>query len=154
MTQIPDSAIIRYADELVRDCAPASLYNHCVRTYLFGSLLCEQAGATPDAEVAYLGSVLHDLALVPPYDGPGSFEQEGATKARELLTSQGYPEDRSALVHDSVAHHLNVGAEKMGAEIALVHLGAGADVIGLRMERLERPAVDAIIAGYPRLDFK
>jgi hypothetical protein len=130
------------------------LYNHCIRTYLLGSLLCEQAGTKPDTELAYLGSILHDLALVVPYDRPGSFEQEGATQARELLTSQGYPDDRSALVHDGVANHLDVGAEKMAPEVALVHLGAGADVIGLRLERLERPAVDAIIAEYPRLDFK
>lgn len=61
----------------------------------------------------------------------------------------------SDLVHEAIALHAAVGkASKMAPEIALVHFGAGMDVVGFRAEDLATDTVRHIVDAYPRHGFK
>jgi hypothetical protein len=108
-----------------------------------------------DREVVYLAAVMHDLGLISQFNGNGSFEVEGAGVARRFLLEHGLPEGRAHLVHEAIALHAAVGkAAKLAPEIALVHFGAGMDVVGFRAEDLSTDTVRHIVEAYPRHGFK
>lgn len=152
---VPDSRIAREATALVERIASPLIVNHSLRTYLFGAAVGRHLGWRPDHELLYLASVLHDLGLVPDHDGPGCFELNGARAARTFLVEAGLPAARADRVHEAIALHSAVGiAGSREPEIALVHFGAGVDVIGYRAEDVAPQTRAAIVARHPRLDFK
>ncbi|MCB9662295.1 MAG: HD domain-containing protein [Sandaracinaceae bacterium] len=148
---VPDSAIAQQATEIARAAEPAYMFNHSVRTYLFGLAIGEHLGLRADREVLYVASVLHDLALAPGHDGPESFELEGARKAHDIALDAGMDQTRAALVHEAIALHTSVGiADKREPEVALVHFGAGLDVIGFHAEDVSAATRRAIVEAWPR----
>lgn len=152
---IPDSAVARAAEELVRKTSPTYLFNHCARTYVLGALVARRAGIEYDAEGSYVAAMLHDLGLVSPYSDERRFEVSGADAAREFALQGGLSEQRADLVWDAVALHAQLGiALVKGGEVALVHLGASVDVVGVGYEDLPTDLVQKTIAAYPRLRFK
>jgi cyanamide hydratase family protein with HD domain len=152
---VPDSTLARQATRLVRDLSPAFLFNHGLRVFMFADAIGRHHKLRYDREVVYLAAVMHDLGLVRQLNGHGSFELAGAAAARRFLLDRGLPEDRADRVHEAIALHAAVGkASKMAAEIALVHFGAGMDVVGFRAEDLSPDTVRHIVGAYPRLGFK
>ena len=152
---IPDSDLVAKATTLARGCEPDFLFNHSVRTYLFGRAIGRQLGLKPDPELLYLASILHDLALTPDYDNDGSFEINGARAAREWLSRHGVDDGRADLVHEAIALHTAVGiAGSREPEIALTHFGAGVDVIGFHSEDLAAETQSDIVNAWPRARFK
>lgn len=152
----PDSGLCRAARDWVAAVSPPYLLNHAERTYCFGAILAARDGLRFDREVFYLASILHDIALTPPIEyEPGSFEWNGARHGRRFCLSRGMDERRADLVHDAIALHAAVGiAHKRQAEITLVHLGAGVDVIGLRFDDIPKDALQRVLGEFPRLDMK
>lgn len=152
---IPDSDLALKARTLARGCEPDFLFNHSVRTYLFGRAVGKQLGMKPDPELLYLAAILHDIALTPDYDGDGSFEVNGARAARDWLSQHGVPDDRADLVHEAIALHTAVGiADSREPEIALMHFGAGVDVIGFHDEDVAEKTRRDIVEAWPRARFK
>jgi cyanamide hydratase family protein with HD domain len=154
--KIPDSSIVKQATELVENCSPQFLVNHSIRTYCFGVAIAKHLNLKADMEVLYLASIMHDLGLVDPHDKTeGSFEVVGADAAHRFVIEKGYDKQKSDMVHEAIALHSAVGiAHEREPEIALVHFGAGIDVIGFRIEDVAAETRDAIVKAYPRLDFK
>jgi cyanamide hydratase family protein with HD domain len=154
--KIPDTAIAKQATELVERCSPPFLLNHAIRTYCFGVAIARHLHLKADMEVFYLASIMHDLGLVDPHDRTdGSFEVVGADAAHNFVIEKGYEQEKADMVHEAIALHSAVGiADKREPEIALVHFGAGIDVIGFRMEDVAAETRDAIVNAYPRLAFK
>jgi cyanamide hydratase family protein with HD domain len=154
--KIPDSTIAKQATELVESCSPQFLINHSIRTYCFGVALARHLNLKADMEVFYLASIMHDLGLVDPHDKTeGSFEVVGADAAHSFVIEKGYEKEKADKVHEAIALHSAVGiAHQREPEIALVHYGAGIDVIGFRAEDVSAETRDAIVNAYPRLDFK
>lgn len=154
--KIPDSALAKKATALVESCSPLFLVNHSIRTYCFGVAIAKHLGIKADPEVFYLSAIMHDLGLVDPHDkAEGSFEVVGAGVAHSFLLEQGVQKEIADRVHEAIALHSAVGiADKKDPETALVHYGAGVDVIGFRIEDIARDTREAIINAYPRHDFK
>lgn len=154
--RIPDSSLAQQATELVRELSDEFLLNHCYRTYAFGCILGHQDRLKFDREVFYIASIMHDLGLTELHkDKPGSFEYVGAKVAHQFCIDKGYAEDKAALVHDAIALHSAVGiADQLMPEIALVHLGAGVDVLGIRLDEIPPYVLTEMLQQYPRLDFK
>ncbi len=154
--RVPDSAIATQATELVRQLSDEYLLNHCYRTYAFGCILAHQDGLKFDREVFYLASIMHDLGVTDKYaESPGSFEYVGAKVAHEFCLDANYDAERAALVHEAIALHSAVGiAHALDPEIALVHFGAGVDVIGIRFDEIPPDALANVLELYPRLGFK
>jgi hypothetical protein len=159
---IPDSTIAREAEELCaeasRESGKENLTTHCFRTYLWGMLLGRHDRLQPDAEVLFVASMLHDLALTDrfrDYHPMPCFAARAAIHATDWAGSRGWGEDRCAVLGDAVSMHVNssVGVDQ-GAEVHLVQAGAGLDVIGARIWELSPSTVEAVLRKYPRLGFK
>jgi cyanamide hydratase family protein with HD domain len=154
--KVPDTTIAKQATELVERCSPQLLVNHSIRSYCFGVAIARHLKLKADMEVFYLASIMHDLGLVDPHDKiEGSFEVVGADAAHSFVIEKGYDQEKADMVHEAIALHSAVGiAHEREPEIALVHFGAGVDVIGFRAEDISVETRDAIVNAYPRLDFK
>lgn len=149
---IPDSELAKKATQLVGELSPKFLYHHCVRTYLFGEMLGRRDGLKYDRELLYLSAVMHDLGLTERFDREQRFEVDGADAARAFVTEHGLPQEKAEIVWDAIALHTSIGiASRKQPEIALVQLGAGVDVFGLRAEDIIPETVERIIDAYPRL---
>lgn len=151
----PDTRLCLEATEFARHCESPLLFNHSLRSYMFGIAVGRHLGIKVDAELLYLAAILHDVGLCPEHAGQGSFEVRGAAVARDYLLAAGLPAPRADRVHEAIARHASVGlADRGPAELALVHFGAGVDVIGYRAEDVAVETRTAIVTAYPRLNFK
>jgi hypothetical protein len=152
---IPDSEIASKVTSLVTEVAPAFLVNHSIRSYLFGAALGLRDGLKFDREVLYLGAVMHDLGLTSYCSGPDAFELEGAQSARAFLLDSRYDARKADIVHEAIALHTSIGlAAGREPEIALVQLGSGLDMVGLRSNDLAAEMVKEVLDVHPRLDLK
>jgi hypothetical protein len=152
--RIPDSAIARAATDLIRSASQPFLFNHCIRTFLFGALVGRSLGLSFDEEVFYLACVLHDLGLTEAYEGVLPFELQGAEAAKKFLHEHGYSPQKAAVVWDGIAMHASMISKFKQPEIMLVGEGAGADVLGPDASHVTKSQTEEIVAAFPRLQFK
>ena len=150
----PDTTTALEAASLLRAQAPGVLAAHCYRTYLFGAALGTRDGLDWDAELLFVSAMLHDLGLTDFLGGEGPFEQRGAAAAQSWLIDHGWPQDRASVVAKAIRMHMDVGrAGRQRPEVALLHFGAGADVIGMRLEDIHPRTVEEVLASHPRDGF-
>ncbi|QFG25996.1 HD domain-containing protein [Actinomadura sp. WMMB 499] len=152
----PDTDLTRKAYDHAFAIETAAIAGHSIRTYLFGRALGEHRGLRPgadyDDEALFLACALHDAGLTEEGDGHARFEVDGADLAASFLREHGLAEDRVRLVWEAIALHTSGGiAHRMRPEIALTHLGAGADVAGFGADALPGGLADRAHAAYPRL---
>ncbi|MET8351847.1 MULTISPECIES: HD domain-containing protein [unclassified Micromonospora] len=102
-SRVPDTRLSAAATDLLIASSPATLVNHCLRTYHFGLAMADRDGLDPDLELLFIGAALHDLGLTERYDGPAPFEEIGADAAAEFLLSQGVDATRADLVAERSA---------------------------------------------------
>jgi hypothetical protein len=153
--RIPDSALARKAFELSFRASPAVVHAHAVRTFVFGALVGQAQKLRYDEELFFLAAVLHDLGLTMTFRGTERFEVVGADAADVFLKDEGVNSERREIIWDAIALHTSVGiATRKRPEIALVHIGAGMDVIGRGLDKLPKNLVAATIEAFPRHDFK
>jgi len=149
-----DSKVARLATAFSRGACPPYLFNHAVRTFLFGALVGRALGQKFDEEILYLACILHDLGLTDKFQGESPFEIQGAEAARRFLEEQGYAKEKVGIVWDGIAMHASpIGAFKQ-PEISLVGEGAGADVIGPDLSQIKKNEIEEIMKSFPRLQFK
>jgi HD domain len=153
---IPDSALAAEATELVRDTEPDLLFDHSLRVYLFGALQGRRLALSYDAELLYIGAIFHDMGLTEKYRSLDErFEVDGANAARRFLNQHGVPETSIEVVWDAIALHTTPGIPKWKKpEVALVTAGVELDVLGLGYHDVSDEAREAILAAFPRVDFK
>jgi len=153
---IPDTPLAKAAMDLLEATSPQFICNHCVRTYVFGTLAVKSIGRTViDEEIALCGALLHDLGLVPAHAGENRFEVDGADAAREFCLKHQVAPERADRVWEAIALHTSAGvASRMAGEIVLVHLGAAVDFLGFGLDQVPPQLVEEILTGYPRLNFK
>jgi hypothetical protein len=151
-----DTKLAAAAEALVVRVSPPALVGHCRRTYAFGAAQREKQGRAFDAELLYIAAMLHDLGFTDEYeDGVTPFEQIGADAARRALLSEGAAPRTADLVHEAIVLHMEAtAADDPRPEVAGVSIGAGVDVLGLRLSDLPGKLVAEILEAYPRLDFK
>jgi len=154
----PDSAIARVAEALCRDVSEPWLYHHSLRAWYWGRLL-DDGSRRFDLEAVYVAMLLHDLGLTDRYrlrrGSVQCFTEPGAREAGKLARAHGWPDARAELTANAIALHLNiiVGNEH-GREAQIVRSGAGADIIGQNLSRIEVDQQDAVLRRHPRLQFK
>jgi len=149
-----DSQTARTATELARSASPTHLFHHAVRTFLFASLSGRARKQKFDEEVLYLACILHDLGLTDRFQGDLPFEIQGAQAASNFLQQQGYDATKAGIVWDGIAMHASVIGQYKQPEVALVGVGAGADVLGPDPSEISNSDKQEIVNAYPRLAFK
>ena len=155
---IPTSNVAVRAAQFARRSCPEYLFNHCMRTYLFGTLGLRQHQLSFDAECAFVAAALHDLGLLPTFASPAqSFEADGADAAEHFARDTGLNAARANIVWHGIVLHDGRFAitRRAGAEAMLVAMGASADVDGPDLDTDDQKRQMAeIVAAFPRLHFK
>jgi hypothetical protein len=155
---VPDSAVAREAEALCRESSPPLFLHHCWRTYAWGMILAAHDGLRPDAELFYVASMLHDLALTDRFRGYHPMPCFGARAgilAHDWARQRGWPDARCTTLGDAVSLHLNVSVPpELGVEAQLLQAAAGLDVIGLRHWDIAPETIAAVLARHPRHDMK
>ena len=152
---VPDSAIAKQARELIATAAPAFLVNHSVRAYAWAVELALHDDLDFDSEILYVSALLHDIGLVPKYDIGGCFETDGAIAAEAFALEGGVPAERARAIYDVIELHMADDLPPEPApEVVLLWDSTGTDVTGYRYADVRRSVVPAVLAAYPRLEFK
>jgi len=153
---IPDTALVAEATELVREAASPLIFHHSQRVYLFGALRGRAQGLRYDPELLYVGAMFHDLGLTDKYRRTDQrFEIDGADEARRFLLAHGVSEDLTTLVWTGIALHTTPEIPlHMAPEIALVTRGVELDVLGIGYHAITTEQRDAVVRAHPRPDFK
>lgn len=153
---LPDSQLAREATELIRSVESDLLYNHSLRVFAFGVLQGDRQGLKYDPELLYVGAIFHDIGLVEGHrSAHDRFEVDGANAARDFLLSHGLEGEAVRIVWDSIALHTTPGIpQHKEPEVALVTAGVELDVLGFGYDDIAPEARDAVLAAFPRVDFK
>jgi hypothetical protein len=152
--KVPDTSIVRQAEELARSVSNDMLFNHVMRCYWFAELFAQQEGSTADRELMFLSATLHDLGFTDLGRGPHRFEIEGANAARRFLEERDVPNDRAWKVWDNIALHtwdINLFKDD---DARLTQLGLLYDVVGVADAKLDPGDIAEVLRRYPRLGFK
>lgn len=154
---IPMTPLSRRAESYVRSREPDFLFNHSVRTYLFGALSLKSRGLSYDPETAYVAALFHDWGLVPGHASARfSFEIDGANKAEEFVKANGGTPEQARIVWNAIVMH-DMGRPyqaHQSHEALLLGAGAGGDVDGVDPKIIPSAAVEQVLRAYPRLQFK
>jgi hypothetical protein len=150
----PDSRLCNAAAAYARRASEPSLFNHAMRTYVFGTLVGEHRGLRFDRELFYIAAILHDLGLTDQATASTRFELEGADAAKELLAREGMPDAEIEVVWEAIALHTTLGVPpRKRAEIALVQAGAAIDVGFAPLDAVAE-VLPLVLDAWPRLGFK
>src|ERR1700677_3892228 len=153
--KVPDTALVRDATDLSRSLLEPFLFNHVMRSWLFGILLSEAAEVAPDAELLAVAAILHDLGLTERYTAENRFEVDGANAAREFMKDRGISPQQTQVVWDAIALHTTPTlALHKDPEVVMTHSGLAVDVLGAGLYRIPQEKQRAILAAFPRLAFK
>src|ERR1700761_5287519 len=153
--KVPDTVLVRDAIDLSRSASEPFLFNHAMRSWLFGVLLSESAERAPDAELLAVATILHDLGLTDRYTAENRFEVDGANAALSFLQGRGISTQRMQVVWDAIALHTTRSiALHKEPEVAMTHSGIAVDVLGAGLDRISREKQQAILTAFPRLAFK
>ena len=157
--RLPDSRTALLASELAASLSEPWLFNHCMRTYLWGAMLAQVNDIKFDEELFFTASVLHDLGLTSTYTCQDSscscFAVEGARAARRFVSTQGWSNQRCDQLAEAISLHLNVRVGlKHGAEAHLLHAGASLEIVGARAWQLDADPINHVLDAYPKLNFK
>jgi hypothetical protein len=151
----PDSSLARRAEELLAEVSPPFLTNHSFRSHFFAVALAERDRVRFDAELLYVAALLHDIGLVARFDTGRCFEEDGAAVAASCAAEEGWPPERCDALAEAIRLHVAVTIElEDGPEAYLLWHSTGLDVAGRRIGELSDETVQAVLAPYPRLDFK
>ncbi len=153
---VPDTRLAREATELIRSVESDLLFNHSLRVYAFGALQGARQGLRFDPELLYVGAIFHDIGLVEGHRSDHDrFEVDGANAARAFLLEHGVSGDALRIVWDAIALHTTPGIpQHKEPEVALVTAGVELDVLGLGFDDIAPDDRHAVLAAYPRVDFK
>ena len=153
--EVTDTALVRDAVELARTSLEPYLFNHSMRSWLFGILLSEHAELPPDPELLPVSAVLHDLGLADRYTAEERFEVDGANAARAFLKDRGTSMQQTQVVWDAIALHTTRSiALHKEPEVVMTHSGIAVDVIGAGLDRIPQDKLGAILTEFPRLALK
>src|ERR1700683_2535526 len=153
--KVPDTVLVRDAIDLSRSASQPFLFNHAMRSWLFGVLLSEGAERAPDPELLAVATILHDLGLTDRYTAENRFEVDGANAARSFLKGRGISTQQTQVVWDAIALHTTRSiALQKEPEVAMTHAGIAVDAIGVGLDQIPLDNQRAILAEFPRLALK
>lgn len=148
--RLPDTPICMAAEAYLGALSSPVMVGHCTRTFLFGRALADKAGAKPDMEALYIGSLFHDLGLESIFEGPDDFETIGAREASRFLSAKGYPVLADQVAAAIELHTSIETANDPRPEVAYLNMGAFVDVFGSRVDQIETKLIQQIVEEYPR----
>ena len=149
---VPDSKLCREVTEFVREESTELLFHHSSRAYYFSAIAGAQRGLTFNSELLYVGSMFHDIGLLPDHRSDDKrFEVDGANAARDFLKSHGFSKTDIDTVWTAIALHTTPGIpEHMHPVIALVTTGVEMDVLGIGYDNFSDSDRREVVKAHPR----
>jgi hypothetical protein len=155
--RLPRSPLAAKAARFAQQSCPPFLFNHCMRTYLFGALAMEHHHSPYNAENAFVAASLHDLGLLTAFaTSQSAFEFDSADRAAQFARDNGALLSNVEDVWQAIALHASrfaLAQHRAGAAM-LVSMGAGSDVLGPDADMVDSKRAAEIVAAFPRLAFK
>lgn len=158
---IPDTELARAATTLVRAAnddpiSGDAVYDHSRRVFFWGMLKAQANGLEVDPELAYVGSMFHDLGLTQQYRSTDQrFELDGADAAFDFLREHGRSEEEARAVWLAIALHTTPEIPaRLAPEVGVVTLGVETDVLGFDLDMIDDDDMRAVVQAHPRADFK
>lgn len=152
---LPDTPTARAAEALSRSASEPFLANHQVRSYLWAWVLGRERGIEVDHESLFVAAALHDLGLTDAFRADRCFEVVGGDAAAGFLRDRGWPDDRAEVVRRAIILHIEQSVPlELGAVAHVLDLGISADVSGSRLDEIDPPTREMVLAAFPRHDFK
>ena len=153
--KLPDNQIVRDAYAQAEAESQPWLFNHVVRSWLYGAKLTQRRALTPDAELVAVAVLLHDLGLARGGAPDRRFEVVGADIARAFARTHDMGERRAEAVWDSIALHTTPSiAQHKGTDVGCCQHGIACDYGGVGYQEMGDSDKKAILSAYPRLDMK
>jgi hypothetical protein len=154
--KLPDSQVVQDAYAHAEAETPQPwLFNHVVRSWLFGAKLAKRRGLTPDTELVAVSVLLHDLGLARGGAPDRRFEVLGADLGRAFALKHNMGERRAETVWDSIALHTTSSiAQHKGTDVACCQHGISCDFGGLGYNELSDDDKKVILSAFPRLGMK
>jgi hypothetical protein len=150
---VPDSRAAVAAAEVLAHYAAPALVNHCHRSYLFAAALGVKDGLAFDAELLYVASLLHDLALEPEFDNHSlPFEEAGGHVAWVFAAGAGWPAARRDRAAGIVVAHMRGADPALDPEGHLLDVATGLDISARNADRWPDALLTEVVIAYPRLD--
>ena len=152
---LPDSRAVQDAYAQAKAESSPWLFNHVIRSWLFGAKLARIRALAPDAELVAVAVLLHDLGLARDIVADRRFEIVGADAGRAFALAHDMGERRAQTIWDAIALHTtaSIGRHK-GVDVACSGMGIGCDYGGFGYQELGDGDKKAILSAYPRLQMK
>jgi hypothetical protein len=152
---LPDSRAVQDAYAEAQAVSSPWLFNHVVRSWLFGASLARTRGLAPDAELVAVAVLLHDIGLARESVPDCRFEVVGADVGRAFALAHDMSERRAETIWDAIALHTTASiARHKGVDVACSGMGIGCDYGGFGCQELGDGDKEAILSAYPRLQMK
>lgn len=154
---LPSTALARRAAAFARTASPEFLFNHSMRSYLFGAAYAGQHRVYYDHEAAFVAAALHDFGLLPRFASRElAFEVDGANSAETFLRREGAPDSESNAVWNAIALHATRPqfTSHQAGEVLVLSAGVGADFGGVDPAEMDPHQEKEILSAFPRLGFK
>ena len=152
---LPDSRAVLDAYAQAQAESQPWLFNHVVRSWLYGAKLARHRALNPDAELVAVSVLLHDLGLARGGAPDRRFEVVGADIGRVFALSHDMGERRADIVWDSIALHTTASiAQHKGTDAACCQSGIACDYGGVGYQQLSDDDKRVILSAYPRLHMK
>jgi len=153
--KLPDTTAVSDAYAQAHAESQSWLFNHVVRSWLYGAKLAQNRALKPDDEVLAVAVLLHDLGLARGGASDRRFEVVGADAGRAFAFEHDMGERRAETIWDAIALHTTSSiAQFKGVDVACTTLGIGCDFGGFTYHELSDADKDVILSAYPRLRMK
>jgi HD superfamily phosphodiesterase len=152
--ETPQTAASRLAVEVARRFYPASLFNHCMRSYLFARDDANRQGVEPDLELLFVTAMLHDLALTDVFDSATvPFEEAGGQVGWVFAAGAGWSPERRDRVAEVIERHMwdSVPVE-LDVEGLLLERATSLDISGRNAGLWSEEFTARVVSAFPRLD--
>src|SRR6476620_8154848 len=132
-----------------------ALLNHCIRSYLWGTMYGAAHSIAFDDELYYVSALLHDIGLTDAFDSHlVPFEEAGGDLAWLFGVAAGGPADRAARAEEIIVLHMRDDVSSTAdPESHLLQVATSWDVVGRRPEEFPPEARALTLARYPRQGF-
>jgi hypothetical protein len=132
-----------------------ALLNHCVRSYLWGTMYGARHDIAYDDELYYVSALLHDIGLTEAFDSHRlPFENAGGELAWVFGTAAGWSADRAARANEIIVLHMRDDVSAADdPESHMLQVATSWEVVGRRPEEFPPEARGDVLARYPRHGF-
>ena len=135
--KLPDSGAVRDAHDQAQAESTPWLFNHVMRSWIYGAKLVQRRALAPDAELVAVAVLLHDLGLARGGSPDRRFEVVGADLGRAFALSQNMGEHRAESIWDAIALHTTASiAQHKGIDVACCQHGIACDYGGVGYQEL------------------